>query len=64
MPTPFEVRCSACNSVLEVTERKLDSDGDLLIEVEGCEKCIEAAKEDGFKDGHDKGFDEGKEATE
>jgi hypothetical protein len=41
MPIPYDVKCFGCGHTIEVRVRKLDYDGDLYIEVDPCESCIE-----------------------
>ena len=42
---PYQVTCEECGKDLKVTDRSLDSDGDLKIEVAPCSYCLEEAKE-------------------
>ena len=46
MPIPYSVKCSECSRDLDVIERKMDNDGDIMITVEPCRDCIDAAVED------------------
>ena len=41
MPIPYEVLCSECGQTLDVTKRTMDHDGDLAIEVEPCDTCLD-----------------------
>jgi len=41
---PFSIVCSVCNSDLSF-ERTVDSDRDLELKVEPCDKCLENARE-------------------
>ncbi len=46
MPTPYNVGCNGCKSELNITTRELDRDGDLLVEVDPCEVCLQAKREE------------------
>lgn len=40
MPIPYRITCSVCGRPIEVSDRALDSEGDLFIEVKPCETCL------------------------
>lgn len=38
---PFEMKCAQCGEELEIDERKVDHDYDLIITVHPCQNCKE-----------------------
>lgn len=53
MPTPHDVVCHECDSSLVVTQRSMDSDGDVLVVVEPCPDCMAEAKLSGRQEAED-----------
>lgn len=43
MPTPYDVKCDECGDDLEITSRKMDSDGDVTCRVRPCSQCLDYA---------------------
>ena len=46
MPTPYQVTCNECAATLTIARRMMDNDGDVCVEVDPCEACIEQAVEE------------------
>jgi len=44
MPTPWKVSCRTCGEELIVPHRSMDSDGDIYVEVQPCETCLEQVR--------------------
>ena len=42
MPIPYKVTCAICGNELVVSDRTMDSDGDIFIVLQPCETCAEA----------------------
>lgn len=53
--------CSECEGQLMAT-LETDNNGDLCIDVDPCENCMENAKISGYQDGYDDGEEAGREA--
>jgi hypothetical protein len=63
MIVEFEVYCSCGNGICSNASVKLTKYGN-IVTIGPCEKCIEAAKEDGYDEGYGKGYSEGQETAE
>ena len=46
MPTPWRVHCNECGEILEVADRSMTLDGDVITIVEPCKSCLETARVD------------------
>ena len=43
---PYRVCCAKCFETLNVSRKEVDDDLDLFLEVDPCEHCLEAAREE------------------
>ena len=50
MSVIYKIECTECRNELTFTP-SLDSDHDLIVEVEPCEECLKEAKEEGLAEG-------------
>jgi hypothetical protein len=53
----FEVYCSSCSAGLCNQSQTFSKGGCLSVEVEPCEKCLEAVKEEAHNEGYDEGYE-------
>lgn len=57
MPTPYRITCLGCGDDLEVKDRIMDGDGDIIVDVKKCETCCKSAYADGLEDGRKEASD-------
>lgn len=60
MPTPYKAVCYKCGDELDIIGRFMDGSGDVIVNVDPCDKCLERARDEAYADGHIDGA-EGKE---
>jgi len=51
----FDIRCNVCGANLEANTATTG----VIVFVEPCEKCLAAAREEGYNDGYNEGYSKG-----
>lgn len=59
----IRITCFYCGSSIKIREQNLDDTGDLLLQIDTCETCMNTHNKDeyenGYKDGLEQGYNEG-----
>jgi len=57
---PYAITCKECGANLGF-DTSVDSDNDVIVEVQPCSKCMTDAKDEGHEEGHEEGLEQGKD---